>query len=467
MPGPLHDLVVDSEAIHTGSRTFAGRLVVDDGKVAALVARDVEIDARRRLDATGRDVIPGLIDTHCHFRDPGFTHKEDIASATQRAALGGVTCVYDMPNTKPPIDSTSRLEEHREHFARHTYVDFGHNVSPVNVKEMVPMAAAGATAYKIWTSYDIGRSYPHVDTLAVTDTRHLYEIFEAAAIVGLPVYVHPSDHGLYALFTERSRAEWGTDFRSYARALRRGNSIVIDLSVATLLEVQRSVGTRLHVLHLSSARSIELVARAKDDGRSVTAETNPFALFLSNRWSTIERVGPYALGQWVPDADSVAMWDAVRDGVIDVIGSDHAPHTREEKEPGWKDMYAAPGGAGPFVGHYLALLLDAVHAGHLTMQRLVELCCTGPARLTGTAGQKGSLEPGADADFVIVDRTVTKELSVADVPYKCGWLANEGLVVHGWPMTTVLRGEILADDGRVLAKEGSGRFVAPRLPAAG
>jgi dihydroorotase (multifunctional complex type) len=461
MSGSLHDLVVDCDAIYTGSRVFAGRVVVDDGKVTALVGPDDDTAGRRRIDASGKHVIPGLIDTHCHFRDPGFTHKEDIASATRLAALGGVTCVYDMPNTKPAVDSIDRLEEHREYFAQRSFVDFGHNVSPVNVAEMEPMAKAGATAFKIWTSYDIGRTYPHVDTLAVTDTKRLYEVFEQALDVGLPVYAHPTDHGLYAMFAERSRAEWGLDFRSYARALRRGNNVVIDLSIATLLEVQRSVGTRLHVLHLNSEHGIELVAAAKAAGRAVTAETNPFAMFLANDWDTIERIGPFALGQWVPAKDSVAMWDAVRDGVIDVIASDHAPHTREEKEPGWQDMYAAPGGAGPFIGHYLALLLDAVHQGHLTMQRLVELCCDAPARLTGTTGQKGSLEPGADADFVVIDMAATTTLSVDTVPYKCGWLANEGRVVHGWPTTTVLRGEIIADDGQVLSSAGSGRFVAP------
>jgi dihydroorotase len=461
MADRLHDLVVDCEAIHTGRRTLAGRVVVDDGKVSALVGPGQVVEARQRIDASGKHVIPGLIDTHCHFRDPGFTHKEDIASATRLAALGGVTCVYDMPNTSPAVDSLARLQEHRSHFGQLSFVDFGHNVSPVNLEEMRPMAEAGATAFKIWTSYDIGRTYPHVDTLAVTDSRGLYEVFERALDVGLPVYVHPTDHGLYAMFAERSRAEWGVDFRSYARALRRGNSVVIDLSIATLLEVQRSVGTRLHILHLSSERGIELVAAAKADGRAVTAETNPFAMFLSNNWQTIEEIGPFALGQWVPERDSAAMWDAVRDGVIDVIASDHAPHTREEKEPGWQDMYAAPGGAGPFVGHYLALLLDAVHEGNLSMQRLVELCCTAPAQLAGVAERKGSLEPGADADLVVVDMASSKTLSASEVPYKCGWLANEGRVVHGWPTTTVLRGEIIADGGHVLSCAGSGRFVAP------
>lgn len=461
MDETVHDLAVECEAIYTGSGRLAGTIVVDGGRITEVVPQGSEVKARDRIDATGKCVIPGVIDTHCHFRDPGFTYKEDIASATRLAALGGVTCVYDMPNTAPAVDSLQRLEEHRAYFAARTHVDFGHNVSPVAHDEMEPMARAGATAYKIWTSYDIGRSYPHVHSLAVTETRQLYEIFERARDVERPVYVHPTDHGLYAMFAERSREEWGVGPFSYAKALRRGNGVVIDLSIATLLEIQRSVGVHLHVLHLSSARGIELVAAAKADGRRVTAETNPFAMFLSNEWATIERLGPYALGQWVPDEDSIAMWDAVRDGVIDVMASDHAPHTKADKEPGWTDMYAAPGGAGPFVGHYLALMLDAVNAGRLTMERLVELCCVAPAQLVGLAGRKGSLEPGADADLVIVDLSHERTLSIDDVPYKCGWFANEGRVVRGWPTATLLRGTAVARDGEVLVEPGFGEFVAP------
>lgn len=456
-----YDLVVASDVIYTGTRVFSGQLLIDEGKVAGHADSDVPIPALRRIHAESKIIIPGVIDTHCHFRDPGYTHKEDIASATRLAALGGVTTVYDMPNCSPAVDSLARLEEHRDYFGQRSYVDYGHNVSPVNQAEILPMASAGASACKIWTSYDIGRSYPHVSTLAITETRSMYEVFELAGEAEVATIVHPTDHGLYAMFAERSRREWGNDFRSYARTLRRGDGVILDMSVAVLLEIQRAVGNHLHLAHLNSARSIEMVAAAKADGRLVTAETNPFAMFLSNDWAAIERIGPFALGQWVPQKDSVAMWNAARNGVIDVVSSDHAPHLRAEKEPGWQDMFAAPGGAGPFLGHYLMLMLDAVHKGDLTMQRLVELCSAAPARLMGLEGVKGSLEVGADADLVVVDPHDTRTLSAVTVPYKCGWLANDGQVVHGWPQATVLRGEIIAEDGRVLAAEGSGHFVAP------
>src|SRR5690606_2896972 len=129
------------------------------------------------------------------------------------------------------------------------------------------------------------------------------------------------------------------------RAFREGDSVAVNAAVAMLLEFQRSAGTRLHVLHVSSVEAIRMIRAAKAAGRAVSAEANPFAMFITNSWDRIERGGPYVLGQWVPEHDSEAMWEAVVDGTIDVIGSDHAPHTRAEKEPGWTDLYAAPSGS--------------------------------------------------------------------------------------------------------------------------
>lgn len=456
-----YDLAVTSKHIYTGTRQMSGCLLIRGGKVVDIIDDEGVIEAGRTIAADDLYVLPGLIDTHCHLRDPGYTHKEDISSATYMAALGGVTCLYDMPNTAPAINSETRLREHIKDFKSKSYIDFGHNVSPVRADEVQGLARAGASAYKIWTAYDIERNYPHTNELAVTDTRSMYEVFERVAATGLPLYVHPTDHLLYQMFCERCREEFGVDFRSYAKALRYGKGVAIDLSVATLLEVQRSVGTRLHLLHASSKRSLEMIAEAKANGQSVTCETNPFALFLANDWGNIEAVGPYALGQWVPESDSVAMWDALASGLIDIVGTDHAPHTKQEKEPGWQDMYAAPGGAGPYLGHYLGLLLESVSGGSLTLQRLVESCCVAPAQLAGVAGRKGTLEPGADADIVVVDPVATKTLSETTLAYKCGWLANEGTVVGSWPILTIVRGNIVADHGEVLVKPGFGEFVSP------
>ncbi|MPZ25223.1 MAG: amidohydrolase family protein [Micromonosporaceae bacterium] len=232
----------------------------------------------------------------------------------------------------------------------------------------------------------------------------------------------------------------------------------MNTAVATLLELQRSAGTRLHVLHVSSREAIRMIRAAKAAGRPVTAEANPFAMFITNSWDRVEQGGPYVLGQWVPDQDSEAMWETVVDGTIDVVGSDHAPHTSQEKQAGWDDLYAAPSGS-PMIADYLRLLLTAVNDGRLSLERVVELCCTAPARLAGLSGRKGVLTVGADADLVIVDMDHEEVLRNENSPYKCRWTPANGMLTRGRPAVTVRRGTVIAEEGRVLAAAGSGQFL--------
>jgi dihydroorotase len=457
-----YDLVVKSDSIVTPSGTLAGQVAVRDEVIAAILAPDEVAPAKKTIDAGSSPVIPGLIDTHCHFRDPGYTHKEDYYHGTVAAAAGGVTTVFDMPNVDPPTTTADRLKAHLDNAQSKAVVDFGHNASgvvPENIKEL---AEAGATAFKVWMMKDIGRDYPHPPGTSLTNDAMLYRVFEEVADTGLPLYIHPHNHDLYELFVERSQAQWGMDFRSYARALRGGNGVVLNTAISTILQMQRSAGTRLHVLHLSTKEGVRMVADAKADGREVTAEANPFAMFVTNDWEKIEKRGPFALGFWVPEDDNPHMWKAIQDGTIDVVGSDHGPHTREEKEVGWEDMYTAPGGS-PMIEQYLRLMLTEVNKGTLTLERVVELCCSSPAKLTGFYGRKGVIMPGADADLVVLDMDHEEVLHAEHSHYRCGWMSSEDLPSKGRPATTILRGRVIMQDGNVTAEKGSGQLLRPNL----
>ena len=460
------DLVVKSSDIVTPNGRLNGQIAVSGERIAALADAKTPLDAREVIDVGAKPVIPGLIDTHCHFRDPGYTHKEDFYHGTVAAAAGGVTTVFDMPNVDPPTTTADRLRAHLENAQAKAVIDFGHNASGVVPENIAELAEAGATAFKVWMMKDIGRDYPHPAGTSVTNHAVLYRIFEEVAKTGLPLYIHPHDHDLYELYVERSRAQWGTDFRSYARALRGGDGVVLNTAIATILEFQRSVGTRLHVLHLSTREGVRMIRDAKEQGRPVTAEANPFAMFVTNDWSNIERKGPYSLGFWVPEEDNPAMWQAIEDGTIDVVGSDHGPHTRDEKEVGWTDMYTAPGGS-PIIEQYLRLLLTEVNKGRLTLERVVELCSSAPARLTGYEGQKGSIAVGADADLVVLDMDHEEVLHADQSHYRCGWMPSEDFASKGRPVLTILRGNVIMRDGNVTAAEGSGRLLTPaaRRPA--
>jgi dihydroorotase (multifunctional complex type) len=461
------DLVVRSRRIRTPDGWVDGAIVVRGGRVEGVVSpADEPGDAAARIDAADRIVLPGLVDTHAHFRDPGFTHKEDWTTGSMAAAAGGYTTVLDMPNVDPPTSDAETLAAHLANAGRKSVVDFGHNTAATIPDNIAGLAEAGATAFKVFMMSDVGRSYPHMPGIAVDDHATLFRICEEVAKTGRPLFVHAWDQRLYELFVERGIAEWGRDFRSYARAGRMGEGIVWDSGIATMLQLQRATGVRLHVLHLMTIGGLELIRAAKAAGRAVTAEVNPHSLFVANAWANIERLGPYALHMWVPDHHADALWAAVApdDGVIDVVGSDHAPHTREEKERGWTDMYAAPGGS-PSLQHVLSLFLTAAHEGRLSLDRVVELCAAAPARLVNLYPRKGAIAPGSDADFVVVDleREATISAASTTTPFysKCGWTNLEGRTVKGVPVMTILRGRVIADDGVVTAEPGTGRPVTP------
>jgi dihydroorotase len=465
MPDPV-DLVVRSRRIHTPDGWRDGAVVVAGGRVIEVCAPGAEPPAARRIDATERVVIPGLVDTHAHLRDPGFTHKEDWTTGTRAAAAGGITTVLDMPNVDPPTTDAAILTAHLANARAKSVVDFGHNTAATIPDNIAGLAAAGATAFKVFMMSDVGRSYPHMPGIAVDDHATLYRICEAVARTGRPLFVHAWDQALYELFIARAQAEWGRDFRSYARAGRMGEGIVWDAGIATMLELQRATGVRLHVLHLMTIGGLELIRAAKAAGRAVTAEVNPHSLFVANSWANIERLGPYALHMWVPDEHAEALWEATVDGTIDVVGSDHAPHTRAEKETGWTDMYATPGGS-PSLQHLLSLFLTAVHDGRLALDRVVELCSAAPARLVDLYPRKGAVAPGSDADLVVVDLDREAVISAASGFHsKCGWTNLEGRAVRGVPVMTILRGRVIAEDGVVTVQPGSGEPVTAPLVTA-
>jgi dihydroorotase (multifunctional complex type) len=451
-------LTVRSRRIRTPDGWRDGVVVVSDGKIAAVTDPDDAPRADGHVDAGDLVVLPGLVDTHAHLRDPGFTDKEDFTTGTQAAAAGGVTTVLDMPNVNPPTVDADRLRAHLANAAAKSVVDFGHNAAATIPENIAGLAAAGATAFKVFMMRDVGRDYPHMPGTAVDDHATLFRICEEVARTGRPLFVHAWDQALYQLFVERAWATTGRDFRSYARAGREGEGIVWDSGIATMLLLQRETGVRLHILHVMTIGGIELIRQAKAAGRAVTAEVNPASLFLANSWDNVERWGPLALGMWVPDHHAEAVRQETVSGIIDVVGTDHAPHTLAEKEIGWTDMFAAPGGA-PMIQFYLSLLLTEVNAGRLSLERVADLCTSAPARLVGLYPRKGAIAPGSDADMVVIDLERESVISAASAYHKCGWTSLEGRSVTGMPVMTILRGRVIAQDGTVTAEPGSGRPV--------
>jgi dihydroorotase (multifunctional complex type) len=459
-------LTIRSERILAGTDWVDGTIVVADGRIAAISTAAAAPQAARHIDARGLSIIPGLIDTHVHLRDPGFTDKEDFSAGTRAAAAGGVTTVLDMPNVKPPTTDAEKVRAHLANAAPKSYVDFGHNAAATVPDNIAAMSDAGATAFKVFMMRDVGRDYPHMPGVAIDDHATLFRICEEVAKTGKPLLMHCHDQSLYEMLVERAISQWGRDHKSYARAGRQFNGINLDSGIALMLLLQRETGVRMEILHVATIGGIEMIRAAQRAGRAVSAEVNPHGLFVNNSWQAIEERGPMVLGTWIPDDHAQALWGFVLDPSTNVIiGTDHSPHTLKEKELGWEDMYAAPGGS-PIIQHYLSLFLTAVNEGRISLERVVEMTSTAPARFVNLYPRKGVIAVGSDADFVAVDLGREQTVTAQNSLYKCGWTPLEGRTVKGLPVLTVLRGEVIYEDGEVVGKPGYGRPVTASLEPA-
>jgi dihydroorotase (multifunctional complex type) len=435
-----------------------GAVVIERDRVAAVDAGRPR-GAGVRLDATGHWVLPGFVDTHSHHREPGYTNKEDITAATTAAAAGGVTTSVGMPNVQPPVLSLEAYEATLAIYGRKALVDYNVNPSPTVVGEVSRLAAAGALAFKVFQVVDSKRSYPHVPGLGVTDDGEMLEVLERVVPTGLPVMVHPHNQQLMDRFEKRHWERGDTGPMAYAEAQRTYDGLLWNTAIQTLLLLQVATGARLHVLHLVTRQSIDMIRTAKADGRSVTAEVNPFALFLGDR-TTIRKSGPRVLGRWVPPDVKAALWRAIRDGTVDVLGSDHAPHTLEEKEAGWRDMWQAPSGT-PQLQDYLTQLLErGVRRERISLDTAVRIGSYNPARIFGLYPRKGTLEPGADADVVVVDPDAQITHRDDRALSKCGWTPYDGQRARGTPIHTLVRGRFVYRDGKVVGEPGWGRPAA-------
>lgn len=451
------DTLVENALIVTEAGNYQGSVGIRNGQIAGLYAPGEEPAATKSIDAAGKAVLPGVVDTHSHHREPGFTHKEDIQSATRACAAGGVTTTVAMPNVYPPPINIERLEAMFELYRKNAVVDWNVNPAGTQLEEIPKMAAAGVPSMKIFMVEDTGRDYPHMPGIGVHDHGRLMAIMEACAAADIPLMIHPHDQSLMTYIEEAYWARGERDALAYARAYAAHDGVIWETAIAFLLRLQEATGVHLHILHVQTEGSIRLIREAKERGQKVTCEMNPWAVFLGNDWANIERLGSYALSYWVLEKNTPHLWQALCDGTIDMVATDHAPHTREEKEVGWTDGWKAHTGT-PSAQFYLSMMLDAAHQGLISYERVVALTATEPARVF-KLDRKGRIEVGADADLVIVDLEAEKTIRDEEVLSKINWTPYAGMKMRGVPVRTILRGTTVYEDGKVVGHPGYGEMA--------
>ncbi|MEM7448845.1 MAG: dihydroorotase [Myxococcota bacterium] len=425
-----YDLILRGGTCATPSGLVEADVAVKAGKIVAL-GKELG-DAGEVVDCRGLHVLPGLIDTQVHFREPGMEHKEDLSTGTASAALGGITAVFEMPNTNPNTDTAERLADKVARGREKGRVDFAFFVGATadNAEHLGRLERLeGCCGVKIFMGSSTG-------TLLVDDP----EVLERVLASGhRRVAVHCEDEA--RLRERRHLVEVDGVTAAMHPMWRDGDTA--RLATEKLLSTARKTGRRVHVLHVTTAEEATLLSHHKG---LATMEVTPQHLTLEAP-DCYQRLGTYA--QMNPPIREgrhrQALWSALRAGVVDVIGSDHAPHTREEKAQAYP---RSPSGL-PGVQTTVPLMLDAVSRGELSLLRLVDLLAHGPQRIFQIAG-KGRLAVGYDADFTLVDLGAKRTLKHEDMASRVGWTPFDGMQVKGFPVRTIVRGHSVMIDGALV-----------------
>ena len=430
-----------------------GVLVGDDGRIEAILDADRRAAADLAIDARERPLLPGFVDAHVHMRDPGFTHKEDFASGTAAAACGGVTTAMCMPNTRPPVDGPAGFAAARAAGAARSAVDFTLQAAATrnNRGDLAALWDAGITSFEGFLS-DAPEDDRLDDPAILRDVLH--EVARLGAVIGLYT-------GVQARIDEavrRLRAAGRRDWRAFAEA--RSAAAEAE-GIAAALDLARETGARVVFRQVSAAPAFRLLQRARRGGAgAIGVEATPHHLHLDD--TVLDRLGPAAqmIPPLRPAADRDAALRALAHGVIDFIGSDHAPHAPDEKTG--DDAWRIPGGTAG-LDTIAAATADLACRGAIPWTRVADLLAARPARIFGIADRKGDLRPGLDGDLTLVDPALEREVRPDLLRSRAGRSAFEGARLRGWPVLTVLRGRVVAENGTPAGGGPGGRFL-PRAP---
>jgi dihydroorotase len=434
----VFDLILRGATCVTDQKIGEADIGVAGGKVSQIGDLS-QADGEKVIVARGLHVLPGVIDTQVHFREPGLEHKEDLASGSLAAVMGGVTAVCEMPNTNPPTVNPKRFNDKLGRARGRMWCDFGFYIgaTPENVRELPELERLpGCPGIKIFMGASTG-------TLLVPDDETLLKVLKSGK---RRVAVHAEDQKRLNA-REGKRVEGDVASHAVWRDVKTAL-----LATERIVKLAKRAKRPVHVLHVTTREEIEFLAQHKD---IASVEVTPQHLTL-HAPECYERLGTYA--QMNPPIREIdhqdGLWNGLLGGVVDVIGSDHAPHTIEEKE---KPYPGSPSGM-PGVQTLLPLMLNHVAEGRLDLHRLVQLTSTNAHRLFGIKN-KGALAIGCDADFTVVDLKAVWRIDKSWLKSKCKWSPFDGMEIHGKPVATIIRGRAVMRDGDILG-EARGRPLA-------
>lgn len=454
---PPADLLITGGTVVNETSRFVADVAVKDGVIVFVGHPALAPRATRTLDARGRFVLPGAIDVHTHIREPGMTHKEDWTTGTRAAAAGGVTTIFDMPNTDPPVWSLDALAMKREAAERQAMVNFGlYGLLDERALDAIePLSNAGVIGFKLFLGNTTGN-------LPAPNDGAVLEGFEILAELGLRCSIHAENSPI--LFWRENRMKAAGRDDAFAHLSARADIAAIE-SLNRSIVLSEWTGARIHIVHESCMRSIPIIRDAKARGVPMTVETGPQYLLIAAEDLTGDKGRIARLNPPIREGrQREPLLHALLDGTIDMIGTDHAPHAMAEKQRSsfWDNACGFPG-----VETSMRLMLTLVHEGRMTMEQYVRMASAAPAKAFGLYPRKGVVQPGADGDLAVIDPGARGIIRGADLhSERSRFTPFEGMETVGSPVATIVRGRIVMQDGKVLDAPGWGRMERPQMPPA-
>ncbi len=443
----MADLVIRNARLVLPEGIIRGELAVEEGRISEIAASGLP-KADQEINAEDKIVMPGVIDTHVHLYDYCHPFREDFQNGSAAAAAGGITSVIVAPLDTSML-TPKGIKNIIESGQRESFIDFNLHAGKMtadSIKDIPQLFTLGVKSFKAFTC-----------NLYRVEDQALERLMAAIKNIGGIAFVHAEDEKVLQKQTERLLKEGRRDSLAYAESCPNEAE---EKAIEKMIMLAKRTGCKLHLAHITTRQGAEFVKKAKEKRIPVTSEICPHYLLFTRE--DMQRLGPYLKVNPAlkTSEDCVALWNALAEGTIDIVSSDHAPSTKAEKEIGWENIWTAQVGVSSVETLLPLMLSEGVAKGRLTLERLVDALCTQPAQIFGLYPRKGVIRKGSDADIVIVDLKKETTIAAKKMHYKVGWTPYEGMRIRGAPVITILRGVLVAKDGNVVGKPGYGQFLS-------
>lgn len=450
------DTIIKNGRIFTPCGFFNAGLAIEGKKIVA-IAKDLFLPkADNVINANGNLVIPGGIDDHVHIHTgEKYRYREDFKNGTQAAIAGGTTMIMEFAGFGE--NARKSFEEMKEIGERESSIDFSLHIRITNENsfdDIPSLAKDGVASFKHFMANCDGPEYIMPDGL-------ILESFKRVKEAGSMVSVHAENEQIRAYLAEKLKRSGRADALAHAESRPR---ICEDEAVSRAILFTKEIGVPLHIFHVGSGNVASFIRKAKQEGFPITGETCPHFLFFTQ--DDLKKFGPYLNTNPCikSKSDKEALWNALADGSMDIVATDHYAPLKKENDRGWKNIWEVEGGVPGVETRLMLMMSEGVNKGRITFKRFVEACCTTPAKIYGLYPKKGAIQIGSDADIVIIDRKKEFKITADCLHHRADWTPFEGWKVRGVPIVTVVKGKVLMKDGEVYGDPGHGVFVARAQP---